>query len=593
MLPSTIQADIYKLNVERDKLDASKYVETLIDNHNSNPDNHTYEIIKLRTGIHAEKDIEVELYINRNEDRPPEWIDFVKSIVAPEEVNKIDRLQRKYPSFLLFVYTPSSIYVVTRGAGRFVIDKIVETDFGIQVLERLVTSTQTDIRSINERGVIGTVLAANRFFKPNHKFSQERKFGKYFVGVEAVVDKAQLSSALKISTTRTGLIIGGATTLKINKQIEIKDLVERVSLVDKLLKQPKKTPINKFRKLSAKELKQSSGGQPLKDVLTQKLSETAHHIFDVQKLDDELYHPKIFDFLEADSIIFIYNGQEEEVPTSERIIFRSIFDAFGLNPRSLNDFKDAIDDIECALILPGNRHKRFRTSLREWLTGEVVKGAKKYFRFDGDWYIYENAFIREINQSIQDLLASIGPQTNLPAWNYTAIKKSGKRDNEHQYNLGFRGPDYIVCDTALMDGIEICDFFKIEKNKIVFYHVKNGWGQSIRVVYNQIMNGARFIAEVRENNDRARLKNYFNLVKKKNYKTGSGFKVSWTDFQRILKPNIEITFNLVYGTTNRNNRDQQIQRSRSNLAKLSLIECDYYLRTNYRFSLDITQVKVK
>jgi hypothetical protein len=110
------------------------------------------------------------------------------------------------------------------------------------------------------------------------------------------------------------------------------------------------------------------------------------------------------------------------------------------------------------------------------------------------------------------------------------------------------------------------------------------------------MNGARFLAEIRANANSSafekKLKLYYLDIAKKQYGGAKIPGVSFAIFKNRLQKN-KIKFVLVFGHENNSNKtlEKLIMDSRSNIAKLSLIQCENELRSFFDFDFDIIMVK--
>lgn len=575
--PYKIQADIYKLDSVGLSSDPEKNIVTIVNKHSTNKENYKYTEIELNPEIRKLHNFRVKLYINKKHSSIPDWREFLFSVITDSEKENehILGLNRKLPSMILFFYNENNIYVVTKGAGRHVIDNYIDSEFGISVLERLIDTNESDIRSANERGVIGSILSSSNYYKPNNSFNSTKSFGKFYKGVETFISKDKLEESLGISTSKTSLIIGGKNNLQINNKVTITDLANRIEKVNSLISKNKTSNINNFRKLNNRDLKK------LKESLEFELIKLHFKQF-LNNEKPDLYHPNLDAFLNAEAVILKFEKEPFNFDLDQQLNLIDIFDLLKISFSNLDEFSQALKDVSSSLILESEGNQLYRTQLVNWLDGEVKVEDIKYFKFDGGWYKYENEFLIEIKFQISYLLSKLGKQINLPNW-----KKS---ETEYQYNLSFKSSDFIICDKALYSKIEICDFFKYDDTdkSLKLYHVKNNWGQSIRVVYNQIINGAKFLSELRANNDNQELRKYFEAVSKQNYKDDS---LSWLQFKKLFKKTKSITFVMAYATESTKDRDSQILSSTSNIGKLSVLQCEHELRTKFEYNFDLVQIK--
>lgn len=575
-----IQADIYKIDPTRYNGSTENTVATIINNHQGQ----SYIEIKLDEGIQRIGNLNLQLYINDIEESAPDWIFFIKEISSEESQDEISNLQRKYPSFLLFFYNNSEIYVISKGAGRFVISNYIHENFGIEILERLVSPNESDLRSLQERGVIGSVIAAQKYFKPDHKFADEQSFGKFYKTVEALITQENLSSYLGIQTDRKSLIVNGENTLKINVRSTILEIADRIDRIDTLLNQPQRVKFNKFRKLPKKLLASVRNGEVLELTLVNELYGFAYAEY-LSENYSEIFHPEIFKYLEASSVNISYEGHQFSLDLSERTTLHTIFTSLRCEFNTVEEFINIINSIQTELQFDEDESNGYKTHLGNWIIGDIELDNNKYFKFDGNWFKYESEFLNEINERIKWLLIKVGTQDFLPVWT---------GNSEGDYNHSLRSNGTLVADRATIKNIEICDFMKFEPNGhgLKLYHVKDGWGQSIRVVFNQIMNGARFISEIRSNSGASnsqKLREYYNRIVHTHYQD-STVPIDFDTFKRLIKRK-NITFVLAFRSNSQVSRDDLITNSTSNIAKLSILQCENELRSQYNFGFEITKIE--
>jgi len=580
-----IQADLYRIDSDTHIGSTANTIASFIQNHINNPRHSSYNEIELIPEAKQIKDFELQLFVSEVNDRTPDWLDFAHEIATPEGQSTLNGVTSKYPSLLLFVFNDEVIYVVAKGGGRHVIAEYIVEHFGVEVLERLIDHNESDIKGVRKRGVIGTTLASDKYFKRNYKLSDEQSFGEYYKSVQAMISREALSEKLGLETTRSSLTVSGENTLKIASSLKLDDIVDRVTRVHNLLGGNNEgKSINKFVRLNKSMLQRVVGSVTQEELMDNELLSFYYNEFGTNTLD--IYHPDIFEYVRAETIRFSRGQENKNLEYSSFITLEAIFDAFQISNPSFDQFTHECRAIECRLVYDDDERGLYRTNLLKWLTGEIEYDGKRYFKFDGAWYKYLNDFIQEIELRVENVLNRIGNQEDLPNWIAS--------DNEGIYNEGFRiKSDFLVCDKVQYKGIEICDFMKMENDSIKLYHVKKGWGQSIRIVYSQIMNGIRFFSEIRNNDDpqiEIQLRTYYNSIKQRHYQN-TQIPITWTLFRNRLLKN-KVTFVLVFGSENNVDRNSQIISSRSNIAKLSIIQCENELRTQYDCGFEITKIQI-
>lgn len=587
-----LQADIFKLDNDLIDTDLTfeEYIQSIIDEH-SDKGNLRYLPIDVKDEVETDAGFYIRLFISDNKEKPAPWLQFLNSFITEEESSKMLHLKSNYPSFLLFLFNDESIYAIAKGAGSSVIKDHILINFGLEVMERLIERNASDLRQADERGIFGSVIAQSRFFVPNHKIDDENTFGKFYKNIKAFISKDKLANELGLLTTKNSLVVGGENSLQIKTKNTIEEIIFRIQKIDQLLTAPmppQHRRINTFRRLGIKELNRPFSGTTMFKYHLQTL--LVQFVFNEYILDKdvEIYHPDIFKYLTADNLTFYHaddTSVNKDISCSERVTLKTVFELFNLTPSNEQDFFLALQSIYGYIVDEAQEYSYDSKNLLAWITGEVDTGTNKYFKYDDMWLQYEDSFVTNIDSSLDYLLKKMGKNEVFPVWNYD-------KEKERKYNLNFRGATYIVCDTALVNNIEICDFFKIDtaNRTATFYHVKNGWGQSIRVLCNQIMNGAKQIRSIINNRNEPELLVWYNRIKGKNY-------VSRPDaptFDQIKElfncTNFE--YHLIYGSKATSGRDPEILKSKSTIAKLSVLSCEGEIRSNYGMNFKISKVLI-
>lgn len=594
-----IQSNIYKLdNFFFDLDNPEDEIVELVEGFSKIEQHNSYILLQIKKELAQQSGFNSLLFVSEDKSRVPDWLQFVNGIVEEDEIEKTVHLRRKYPSFLLFIYNKKSIYCITKGAGHYVISEKIVPDFGIQVLECLIDNEQTELRKANERGVIGPILQRSRFFRGNYKLSDERSIGMFYKDIDAYINKDKLKKLLNIDTDKAALVLGGKSSLEINSALSFSELHDRIKRIESLLIRREKgefKKLNKFHRVSQKNLerKKHPGSPSLKMQLEDNLIQSIFYFLKDDSNDLEIYHPDIIKFAEASNFTFFWYNNERitiEIDKSESLTLKKVLRKFKINIDgiSISDFSKRIKEISGALGIGDDID--FTKMLFHWINYETVFNSVKYFYLDGDWFIFEEDFKKQTEVDIANLFKKLDKQNSiLKDWKFMITKSGTFSVNEGKYNLEYRDEkNCIVCDKALLNMIEICDFFELKEDKAILFHVKNGLGTSTRVVYNQIMNGASLLYNLRSGNKTKEIKKYSEVIKKQNY-TDRSFDNNLV--MRLLNVK-EIEFCLVYATESIKSREDELKNSQSFIAKLSILQCEHDLRANFDFKFNLAKVRL-
>ena len=148
--------------------------------------------------------------------------------------------------------------------------------------------------------------------------------------------------------------------------------------------------------------------------------------------------------------------------------------------------------------------------------------------------------------------------------------------------------NFIVIDTILVDGVELCDVLYYTNDRIYLTHVKKGFSADMRELTNQVLISARRLKECLGTEEKTFLvKIYIAIVNKGR----SVNNLSQEEFVDLFSKK-----NIVYSLAFKSQQQQDllvednIDSYNSNIAKFSLVQCSSEMRINY-YNLEIGQIR--
>jgi|GEM_PF-1279232 len=590
-MSENVNAKLYKIQefIVKDKNNNEELIQEIIDNYNNKSKNEFIEI-KISRDAYI-KGWRSKLYVYTTENKSPEWLDFLTPIVSDDDNDKLLKLQVQYSSFVLLVYDSDSIFVISKGYyGRFLLDEYIEPFFGMDVLSRLVNKTSTEIKQIEERGLFGIELGAQRFFRENFNLAFDDDFGKIYKAMLASIDKndfEKLGIVRKKESTQK-LSINGSSSLEVSSKFSYNELINRLIKIKELL------VIDGVEFNQSHRLSYSSKNSIIKDLSNSLMIYAYDCLINDEVVD--FYSPDIFDYLRSIETEFYNedNGLVCEIDFCSSYSYNEIMAI--LIENQLIDNSSLENFIESLKVTYG----RFRDveggiashpkSLDLWICGEVEYQDKKYFKLDSSWYIYRNSLDKYLNEYFETFeFENFKPALSLKPW---------AEDNEGLYNASFKDEEcFVVGDKAYLNNIEMFDVMKITDDELYLYHVKRGLGQDTRVLINQINNATRFFSYSQDEEYNLSLRKLYKDICKKNYKNkqisilknGIPEIITEDDFVQLFIKRKKIYFVFAYASANNKTISKEIISSRSRIAKLSLI---YVLRDITRVSFPLLIEKI-
>jgi hypothetical protein len=171
-------------------------------------------------------------------------------------------------------------------------------------------------------------------------------------------------------------------------------------------------------------------------------------------------------------------------------------------------------------------------------------------------------------------------------WTFNA--QNLKFSNEGSYNMQYNGiPGYIVLDTIISDGIELCDVLNFSGNELYLIHVKHSFTSRVRELTNQILISARRLRQAISSKHRPFFDHIFDALIAKGRSTNGLDKDGFYNAFLTKKPIY------VFATASQLAQDLPIEDNvslyDSNIARFSLVTCSAEMQTTY-FELKTCQI---
>ncbi|WP_160715362.1 DUF6119 family protein [Chitinophaga solisilvae] len=407
--------------------------------------------------------------------RDPKWKDFIGEFVdatAPIAMCKIIA-----PSFILFVGYKKRMFAITGGAGSFAIQGFVSQSFGMDILTRLINETTPAIKLIQNRGVIGTVLAQVKQFRKDRRLMDENEFGKIYKEVKADLDKVILTKVFGFKDIDLRRNVSGClakSSFKLNIRVDPKGFLAVIRRLNALLNKPPNFIINNVELISKKK---SSSIKKLQDAL---IGTVYNNFCNGEELDFDFCHPEIEKYFNATYYELPQTALSDlTVPPILQILLVDLQKDGILKVGNIEEFKKSVMRINMNSY-DEEGHLLTSGSLWEHLHGEISLDGQIYFYIDGDWYRIKPNFIKQLNRELKQFLDEHWDDKLLTT-PFDLSKDEGK------FNAGFIGtPGMLVFDKIIPDNIEPCDLLKYRPGVINLIHVKKGFNNMIRDLAAQV-----------------------------------------------------------------------------------------------------------
>lgn len=535
----------------------------------------------------------------------PKWKDFL-CVLAKEGQPVLKEKQSCAEGFILLLLDTSqnNLYAVTGGPGYFAIQDYIYEDFGIDVFSRLIKKEDKILKGTREKSFVGGILGTTKHFRKYFNLFETDSFGKIYQELKASLDKKSLVENLGFSEEdiKKGSACIAKSSFKINKAISFEQLLSIINGCEHILESNDPIPINNVQKISIK--RETALIQLLESTLYNQLWERFISKNRQEHFSFDLCHKDVEKYLTASEYIIRKKLSQKNIfgnyifteLTDIDVIFDQIGNVLGL-AKSIEDKKDEFVNLLKSLKIysydeEGN--DLTRGELSSHLLGDVnlPPNNEKYFFIDKSWYRIKDIFLKDLNESCKEFVTRNYHDGLRNEWDYPS-------DTENQYNRSYIGEENtIVLDKITPENIEPCDILKWDADNLYFFHVKAGFGNTMRDLCSQIIIAANRIAQDLSSSRKYSKKIYRTL---RNKIGGSPYfdeagkqtnKYSEEFFLSLFDKKIVFVLAVLDTATDRQRDIKDIEKFKSTIAKFSLQELTKeMLGTGVDFK--ISQIKKK
>jgi uncharacterized protein (TIGR04141 family) len=432
----------------------------------------------------------IRIFYRRNS-HPPAWRSFFEGMVRSGE----DLLKHNVinAAFMCFVDGGDNIYAISGGQGTFELQGHIVTNFGMEILVRLIERNSKVIKGLQERGVTGTILGETKFFRGDQRISDEDQFGKIYKEVRAELNFRVLNKNFGFSKSelrRGSSACLAKSSFQINKSISFTQLLGICGKLNTILRLKPKFTLNKVVLIRNR-------GELNKKLLVELHERLVKVLYDHCKrgvLPD-------FDFCHEDFEAYYSASSYKLHPSGDPLSYKEPVDVLEmledmrkkgvLLMKNDTEFKHSFLNIK---LFSYNMDGEPLTSgtVLEHFHGELTHDRKSYFFIDGQWYLIQSEFVEDLNKDGKMMLEGV--------WEDELLSEPfDLRKREDQYSAGYIGkPGFYMFDTILVENIELCDLLHFSDNALHLIHIKKGFNASIRELANQVAMAARRVINDRK-----------------------------------------------------------------------------------------------
>jgi uncharacterized protein (TIGR04141 family) len=519
------------------------------------------------------------LYLYNSDEIVSDWKEFL-----PKDLSGDGIFEQQKLSLILFIESEFDLFCVIGGNAYQIILPFIDQSFGLNIYSRIINPQEDEIASIKSRGITGSRAGLSEQFRDNYRIIDYIKFGKVtqeiHLKLSQEVSDLHFSFLKKKATDRIQIYVSKSFKVKKNVDFEklhliIKELVviSQIAPTDYL---------DSYKEITDKGFIDSVLHQKL---ITKLFDDTEN----LGRRKSNAHKSFQHDFCDPNNIQKFYEADEfrlkEKTDKGGYSVFKIVYDRseiydavleravelFGVNDRF--KFMNFVRSTRIATYQDGKLS--IGSGFLFHISTEFSVNGTPTFLVDTKWYQLKDSFVTDLKTSSEHILRTYRAQSHIlhEPWDKNLIPREG------QYNFKYNSkPNYIVIDTIIEDGLELCDIMYYDDNNLYLIHVKYGFQSKIRELTNQITISARRLREALGTKDKLILEKIYNRLIEKNYNIDN---LSLDEFKNLF--NKRISYILAFTSHLKNDLvvADNIDRFNSNIARYSLIQCSGEMRAYY------------
>lgn len=406
----------------------------------------------------------------------------------------------------------NTIFAAGVGSSRYKIEKFIDPYFGIAILERVFDPSVNRLESVQERQLVGDVLASSRFYRRARALAFEDLFGKFFQKINVRLKNTQVKKFFpsiadaKGKKLRSSVTVTGSSSLDIQSKLELATLLrvtkDALTLFDSepstvfnstVLPVDEKRETQTYKRLNHQLIEQLADAIVTGDAEWEKNLDFVHRDFESffrsSKLIIEVPRLTVGRKHRKTPVIEIEDIYSLKDKDTTRIVRDHI--AQSNEWQESEDRPSLVADLlHKASIHTENEEAQITTSggMLDYLQVEMILQSDSFFYLDSRWYRLTPRFGRDLDKKfLERVVPLVRTIDQLPKW------ESG---SETEYNELFDskvGPLYL--HKVMADNVEICDALIPTVDGVYIVHVKDGLGASVRDLASQLFMAARIVEE--------------------------------------------------------------------------------------------------
>jgi hypothetical protein len=548
---------------------------------------HGYEEFIAKGDIQERYSILLNFYFKHTNNLPL-WYEFIKGYFIRGKEFRFE----SYSFIGIFTDIESgSRYFFCGGGGAYIIPRFIKFSFGIEILEKIFDEDKNKLEKVNDRQIIGDILASSRYYRRGRSLAYEDDFGKYFQTINIKIEQDQIRTFFPSIAEFKGdklakqITIVGSSSLEISSRINFLVFISLLKDVSKILSQERVLVFNKSllpvnTKTSKSLILSLEVG--LIDLLIQYAKGKGELDIDFCHVNfDDFYSSSMFVIAIPELIIIPnipFNGYTFDSidPIRDYRIFVDLYKEI----QNTREFRSAAKKDEFIFDIfknikittyDDNGILKTTGNIIDYIQAEYTVRGNSYFLLDTIWYEIQSLFDENLNDRyIKRIKDNVKDFAFIPAW--------PKGNDEDYFNSQFASiPNALFLHKVKVENIELCDSLYYTGDTLYIIHAKDDISATIRDLTSQATISSRIIEEESIGDKQLNIE--------KLYKSGvdqkriDPKKMTKNQFIRLFRE-LKREYILVIRSNTYSKKQIEDGEFKSRIAKFSLYEYSAFMHTN-------------
>ena len=452
------------------------------------------------------------LYLFNTNEVVSDWRLFL-----PIELTQNVDFKQQQLSLLLFAETSIDLYCIVGGIAYQIIVPFIDHSYGLNTYARIMKPETDQLSSIKSRGITGHRAGMSEQFRDNYRIIDYIKFGKIPQEIHLILSEeiADLHFSFLKSKESDSIQIYVGKSFQIKKPVDFEKLHKIFLELDVISQLAPSDYLSSYKEIQDIKFINNSLKQELITKIYNDAGTLGRNTSGIKRFEHDFCNPNnIEKFYEADSYKLREKSEKGGYRTFETVynrkeiyetVLKRAVELVGNNDRF--NFMIYLQGVRICCM--HNDKKTVASNFLFHINTEFTLSGKSYFLVDAKWYNLRNSFLEDLKASAKHILRTYKAPSNILyiPWNKEETAREG------DYNLKYNGiPNYIVIDTIIVDGLELCDILFFNDNTLYLIHVKYGFTSTLRELDNQINIAARRLKDVLGTNDKLILKKIYGQI---------------------------------------------------------------------------------